>query len=429
MKDASLSLIQQFSDDMVCFICNKKSCDPKIMPCCGKIGCENCIKDILAQNKKCPNCSANNTDHEPVHLHLIDSIKEYLPFLELLYSDTEICKKHLKKIEYFCDDCNEPLCSECIFDELISDHKFHENHNIADIKLKLQKDISLLNTAIDSIETKSNSLLQINSKLEKSKNSLLLELHAIFKEMYSSFESKKRASIQPFIDRIKELNELKEQVSESLHLVNRLIATQHPNIIIETPKILDEALNLEKKYQQMKPISPQLNVSNDISPQYQFFQVKITKFKETQRRFSQLGEEETKFILFEKKTINGNKWRAKVYPNGNNNAEGSFLSVFMELTRGNKTPSNYFYRVEVQSHDPSKPNIIKEYNSEFKNNDSWGWNKVVSLDTILNQEAYLDPEGSLILNFGIRAETYYQIYKDLQEAVKYENSKIKKLKK
>ena len=76
-----------------------------------------------------------------------------------------------------------------------------------------------------------------------------------------------------------------------------------------------------------------------------------------------------------------------------------------------------------------KPNIIKEYNSEFKNNDSWGWNKVVSLDTILNQEAYLDPEGSLILNFGIRAETYYQIYKDLQEAVKYENSKIKKLKK
>lgn len=431
MEDISISVFQNFTNDFICFKCKKKSTKPKIMPCCGKIGCESCIQDILTNNSSCPNCNEPILKHSlsPVHVHLIDSIEEYSNILEQICSESNICKKHNKQIEYYCKDCNKPLCADCIFDELLSEHPLHKDHNIVNIKMKLQNDISLLNSIIDSIEKDSSSILKILAKLEKSNNSILLELHSLFRDMCKSIDSKKALAVKPIDNIIKQLNELKDQLYKSLRLVKKLIVTQNSKVITELPRIIEEAKTIDQKYQQLEPILPELNISNDISPQYQCFNFDIPNFSEIQKKYSQLEEDEDKFILSEKKTINGNKWRAKVYPNGNAKDKNGYLSAFVELIRGNKTPSVYFYRVEIVSNDPCKPNIVKEYNSEFKINDSWGWNKVASLDTILNQEGYLDENGTLKLIFGIHAETYYQVYKDLQEAAKYEYTKIKKLKK
>lgn len=431
MCDGLFSLIQDFTGDLICFICKKKSFKPKIMPCCGKIGCESCIENILKNNLQCPNCNESNFHDflSPIHVHFIDNMEQCLNVFEQLFSEENICIKHKKPNEYYCTDCDQYLCSDCIYDELLSDHPNHKDHNIDSAKLKLQKDISNLYPLTDSIEEKSNSIMNLNSKLNKSMNSMLLDQHEIFRNMQASVESKKNMALKPLDNRINQLIEMQKKISKALNLVYQLISTQSSNILIEIPNILKESNAIDQEFKQLDPILPELSVSNDILPQYQSFQFEIPNFAETQRKFSQMGENEIKYILTKKQTISGNKWRAKIYPNGNTNDKGSYLSVFFELVRGNRVPSSYFYRVEIVSNDPSKQNIVKEYNSEFNINDTWGWNKVASLDTILNKNGYLDSKGTLKLILGIRAGTYYQVYKDLQEAVKYEYAKIKKLKK
>lgn len=426
MNDA-LPLIQDLTDDFICFICKKKSYKPKIMPCCGKIGCENCIENLLKSNSECPNCHEKDCHIfcAPVHAHIIDSMEQYLTIFSQMCSETNICDKHKKQIEYYCMDCKKHLCSDCIYDELFSDDSSHKSHNIVSIKVKLQNDISHLNSLIDSIESNSYSVLQLISKLDKSQNNILLDLHTAFRNMCSSIEDKKSEALKPIENRINQLTELRD---ESLKLINQLSEAQSSNILSEIPKVLEESQAINLKYKQMENISPDYNVLNDISPQYQYFQIEIPNFPETQQRYSQLTENETRYILSEKQTINGNKWLAKIYPNGNSNGTGRFLSVFFELTRGSKVPGTFFYRVEIVNNVSSKLNIIKEYNSEFQTGVSWGWNEVTPINKILNEKGFLDSKGSLKLIFGIHAETYYQVFKDLQEAAKYEYMKIKKLK-
>ena len=45
----------------------------------------------------------------------------------------------------------------------------------------------------------------------------------------------------------------------------------------------------------------------------------------------------------------GNEWRLKVYLNGNDKAREEYLSIFLEMTKGPSTPTNFEYRIELHN--------------------------------------------------------------------------------
>ncbi|XP_071945796.1 E3 ubiquitin-protein ligase TRIM37-like isoform X2 [Antedon mediterranea] len=110
----------------------------------------------------------------------------------------------------------------------------------------------------------------------------------------------------------------------------------------------------------------------------------------------------------------GLSWRLKVYPDGNGVVRGNYLSVFLELSSGLPETSKYEYRVEMihqASHDDSK-NIVREFASDFEVGECWGYNRFFRID-LLASEGYLK-DDTLILQFQVRAPTFYQKCRDQQ---------------
>jgi tripartite motif-containing protein 37 len=119
--------------------------------------------------------------------------------------------------------------------------------------------------------------------------------------------------------------------------------------------------------------------------------------------------------------VNGLTWRLKVYPDGNGNVRGTYLSVFLELTNGLNEPSKYEYRIEMihqLSKDLSK-NIIREFASDFEVGECWGYNRFYLLDDLIT-EGFIDMENdTLILRFQVRPSTYQQQSRDQQWYIKH----------
>jgi len=57
---------------------------------------------------------------------------------------------------------------------------------------------------------------------------------------------------------------------------------------------------------------------------------------------------------------------AQVYPRGNGRARGHFLSLFLEMVRGPKTPTKYEYRVELVASTDADKSIVREFVSDFE---------------------------------------------------------------
>jgi hypothetical protein len=125
--------------------------------------------------------------------------------------------------------------------------------------------------------------------------------------------------------------------------------------------------------------------------------------------------------------IYGNSWRLKVYPYGNLNGKGTHVSVFLELRKGPPEKGTYSYRIELNSSTAGEGPTVREYASEFVVSDSWGWNKAIAIDKVLNH-GYLSEDESLTIHLKLKPETYYSAYKDLKVALEAKKRKYRELK-
>lgn len=110
---------------------------------------------------------------------------------------------------------------------------------------------------------------------------------------------------------------------------------------------------------------------------------------------------------------NGLHFRLKVYPYGNGQVRGEYLSVFLELTQGLPETNRYEYRVQMIHQSTSKM-IQREFVSDFDVGECWGYNRFFRLD-LLASEGYLNTvNDTLELRFQVRPSTFYQRCRDQQ---------------
>jgi hypothetical protein len=133
------------------------------------------------------------------------------------------------------------------------------------------------------------------------------------------------------------------------------------------------------------------------------------------------------FVHTTSNRIYGNLWRLKVYPFGNLNGRGTYVSIFLEMTAGPDAKAPYLYRMEIESRDIEEMPVIREFRSEFVVNASWGWNRGILIEKV-TEKGFLNAEGELVVTLYLKPETYFQAYQDVKVALQQEKEKHRALK-
>jgi tripartite motif-containing protein 37 len=124
--------------------------------------------------------------------------------------------------------------------------------------------------------------------------------------------------------------------------------------------------------------------------------------------------------------VNGMMWRLKVYPDGNGVAKGTFLSVFLELTKGGAKPAKYEYRVEMVNVANPSMCIAREFESDFDVGECWGYNKFFRIELLVRSkralltaqesEGFLNESDLITFRFQVRPRSYHQLCQDQERS-------------
>ncbi|KAH0791247.1 MATH domain containing protein [Histomonas meleagridis] len=185
---------------------------------------------------------------------------------------------------------------------------------------------------------------------------------------------------------------------------------------------------MDKTLDDYKPVivgPPSTEWTNELVPPFKKLKFKIPNFKQYHDMFKKCKNEDVRYLYSPNAKLYGAVWRAKIYPNGNSNGLQTHLSVYIELIKGISS-SSFVYRVEIESKKPNYEKVVKQYVSTFEEMDSWGWNKVIPLETLF--DGYIDENGSVSFEISLRPESYLVCARRSAEELEKVKEKCKKLK-
>ena len=168
----------QSENQIQCVICFNFPTNSVIIPCCGQVACEKCIKTWLSANTTCPCC------RHPLIIDSLVPIKWFDTFKSLFQLNFLKCQEHDKFFEFFCQTCQCYLCSTCLFNELQGEPK-HKSHHIIPFedlinqsKRKIQEELVNVLPKVAEAENLMRTIQNHISSLDARKNLILNEMQA-----------------------------------------------------------------------------------------------------------------------------------------------------------------------------------------------------------------------------------------------------------
>lgn len=168
------------------------------MICCGHTICSRCINNLMyfedSQIFKCP------IDKIPILLkkRKASCFPKNLAFLGLIekINNTEFCQKHMRMLEWVCEDEDLKLCPKCILEE-------HRGHDIKIIQSNESGPENKNNN--DTKKSKANKIISAHDQPEILANAGLYEKVQFIKETFLKLVGLLFAIllvIHPFLDKI-----------------------------------------------------------------------------------------------------------------------------------------------------------------------------------------------------------------------------------
>ncbi|VDL95187.1 unnamed protein product [Schistocephalus solidus] len=274
-------------------------------------------------------------------------------------TNSDICEPHHERLSVFCQTCDRAICHECaLFESRHSQHTFRPLDDV------YKEHIDRLQVEMDKLKLRHLEMRSLIQDVEKNMHSIKQAKDQRVREI--------RNAVELMVARLE--SQLSGKLATLISQRTHLSQASHIEIVPAYDSSIFVMRNFTLLRQRVDPVySPPLHVG-------------------------------------------GLSWRLKVYPDGNGVVRGNYLSVFLELSAGIREPSKYEYRVEMvhqASRDPSK-NIAREFASEFEVGECWGYNRFFRLD-LLSSEGYLSAsDDTLVLEFHVRAPTFFQKCRDLQ---------------
>ena len=240
-------------DKLKCYICFGKVINATMCPNCKKIACEECIKKMLSKNNnKCDNCNKTVKINDMIKLPFMNDLTSFFinkvekknpkkEYLEENLSDENnnnqseskiipkniICKYHAgKNVEYYCFDCNEYLCSDCLI--------FMNSANVAKHKSHIILSIDNLNEFnLGKIIDEYKILSDLKNGTDKDSTFYKKKIHEIginqkmIKDIIDSIRQKIETK---YIKKINEMKNIMKLLKDKQNDINKGIK-EYPNII------------------------------------------------------------------------------------------------------------------------------------------------------------------------------------------------------
>ncbi|KAJ8980049.1 hypothetical protein NQ317_012889 [Molorchus minor] len=386
-----------------CFICMEKLRDAHLCPHCSKLCCYICIRRWLTeQRSQCPHCRASLHLHELVNCRWVEEVTQQLDTLQSVSSlasrkeeaERDKCPTHMEKLSVYCWTCRCCICHQCALwggthsghtfkplDEVYDQHVTQIKDEVAQLRRRLMELISIVQEVERNVES-----------VRSAKEERVREIRTAVELMISRLDSQLKTKLLTLMGQKDSLTQETEQLEHLLHEVeHQLHANTRSELICKSVEISRMIHSIRKKPMTSFVTAPvPADFHSEIVPPYDSSTFIMHNFSQLQLKSDP--------VYSSPLHCNGLCWRLKVYPDGNGVVRGNYLSVFLELSTGYPETSKYEYRVEMihqVSRDSSK-NIVREFASDFN-------------------EGYLNETlDTLVLQYHVRAPTYYQRCRDQQ---------------
>ena len=444
LNQSFLDSIEMAKDHFTCVICLDNPQDPVLLKCCGRICCKRCIEKWFNENKNCPFCRSiiSQLAESTISIPWAESLATVLGLYSAPNDEQTICKIHSKRVEYQCESCKTLLCSDCIYDMLTGANADHKDHKITKLsdkllhaKKEIQKLLPQLSQKLEHFRDEANKIQKYSNGISTFRDDFNVKLYSEFNEAINSLKERYQEK-EKYVNSIIEAKVTLKQLHEAMEK-GKTLSTMETTASDSD----DESAELEiiqKHTQTIKALTKKVNdtfvpgedlkVENPMVPDFHTIDIFVKNFKKHVEEFSKMPETEPRYLYSNTHTICGNQWRAKIFPNGNSNGINTHLSLFVELLKGPPTPEKFQYTIEIIPAKSTSFIIHKTYTSEFVQNDSWGWNKVAALSSILSDD-YIQQDGSLHLKLSIKANSRYQEVIDIERKITQIREKTEELKK
>lgn len=335
--------------------------------------------------------------------------------------DDENCKEHHQELSYFWKTWETPICSDWA---IIGDaHRNHEIEKLQNIyeghKQKITFEREILDEKLDDmfiqvrgIETHIDAITHAKEeRCRKIVEKIHQTLDEQMKERILNLLSKKEKLTMD----ITKIEECQDKVKHEVESCSKL------KLINKSESVVDyiKSVSTQVVAQQYEPDPEQLVFKSDICPEYLKGCFIIKDYPQI------INEKE---IIYSEPLVQyGITWRLKVYPNGNGQAKGNYLSVFLEMVKGYSESAKYDYKIEMENLLNPAISVSREYTSEFEVGEWWGYNRFYRTESIVN-EAFITPDGELKLEFYVRASSYSQHWEDQKQYIQKLESQVSKFK-
>ncbi|PFX14655.1 Poly [ADP-ribose] polymerase 15 [Stylophora pistillata] len=177
------SVLDDIKKELECPVCQEQFSEknePKILQCQHTF-CKSCLNGWLQQHGggrlSCPNCRVitecanNNVDCLPTNLgfkNLGDILKAHGAsnnddHRDIRSQEQNICKRHRKNLEHYCEQCRICICSDCV----IVEHRDPNNHKIVSVEDGAKKLAEIITEKLRSVEVNTSRLRSDIATLEE----------------------------------------------------------------------------------------------------------------------------------------------------------------------------------------------------------------------------------------------------------------------
>ena len=279
---ASTDVYETIKDELDCSICKDILGFPKSLSC-GHVFCLACLdkmaKTLKSSDLSCPTCRRSTPlPHNGVRdlptsyrlSSLIDKLKKQEEAAPRVCS--MVCELHNKKIELFCEDCDEGACTACLLGK-------HRGHKYAGVEEKIGDWTNSLRLIIPTSNKALEEALEAAEKMKKEKELVSHNQEKVHKEIQLCFfklqdsitEQEKllceavdkyyEANLAKLEDMLTKVEMQSLSISQSLAQVISTIEKQQTASLICTKKIINSLTEQHATVSQLAETAEKLDLS------------------------------------------------------------------------------------------------------------------------------------------------------------------------
>lgn len=340
--------IESLSDVFRCFICMERLRNAHMCPHCSKLCCYQCIRRWLTETRpQCPHCRAALHLHEVINCRWVEEVTTQLEFLKESGSkggckpveDVAVdhlctrdkCKLHgAEKLSVYCRTCSQCICHQCaLWGGTHTGHTFKPLDEVYDHHVNLIKEeVNLLRRRLMELISLVQEIEHNVEVIRAAKDDRVREIRNAVELMIARLDSQLKQKLLTLMAQKNSLSQETEQIENLLSEIDKYInGKARSELIGKSQELLQLSIDLNRK-----PLSafasPQVqpDFTSEIVPQYDSSTFVLNQFSLLQHKADP--------VYSPPLNVNGLSWRLKVYPDGNGQVRGNYLSVFLELSAG-----------------------------------------------------------------------------------------------